>query len=467
MYLNRVHHVVYKSADVPKQYVLYWMHQATRVNYNHALNWAIYLANKQQIPLLVLYVITPNYPKANLRSFTFLLEGLQETKAEVEKLGATFVVRIGEAIDHIKALLWDADSIIMDYSYAKHQKENRKKVYDAVQNQGSFQDIYVVESDVIVPTRQASIKEEYGAYTIRPKLMKVFQKYRDFKGLLWLDNTTRIAVASDDTLEDIDALLDRLPIDKSVKPSMFYKGGYQRASQMLYAFLQENIEKFEEMNDPSNDFTSKLSMYLHFGQISSLEVLDRVLLAKEQGRITEAASDAFIEKLLVRRELAINFMHFNSGYDDFYQMTENWAYETMEMHEQDPRPYVYSLDQLENMQTHDPYFNAAMREMVITGYMHNYMRMYWAKKIIEWTSTFVEAYNHIVYLNDKYFLDGRDANSYAGIAWCFGKHDRPWTERQVFGKLRYMNAEGLKRKFHIEEYVLRMELLEKHKGGKL
>lgn len=459
MYLNRVHHVVYKQQEVPKRYVLYWMHQAQRTNYNHALNWAITLANKQNLPLVVLFVLTPDYPKGNARSFMFMLEGLKEVKEDLIKLGVNFLFKVGNPITHLKPLLLDADAIIMDYSYSRHQKLNRKHVYDLVQNQGSFQDIYVVESDVIVPVKQASIKEEYGAYTIRPKLMKVYETYLDFNKIVLLENKTDLQFSSDDDLTDIERLLREVVFDWSVLPSNQYHGGYTNANKLLYDFLSENIEKFEDMNDPSNDYTSKMSMYLHFGQISSLEILDRLRLAKSQKRVSQAAFDAYLEKLLVRRELAINFMHYNSGYDDFYQMTEKWAYETMEQHDQDVRPYVYTLKELEQYQTHDPSFNAAMIEMTVTGYMHNYMRMYWAKKIIEWSPSHVEAFERIVYLNDKYFIDGRDANSYAGIAWCFGKHDRPWSERSVFGKLRYMNQEGLIRKFNIAQYIERMNLL--------
>jgi deoxyribodipyrimidine photo-lyase len=196
-----------------------------------------------------------------------------------------------------------------------------------------------------------------------------------------------------------------------------------------------------------------MSLYLHFGQISPLEILERLFLAQEHGQIEGESFDQYIEQLLVRRELALNYVTYQKGYDQFETMTEPWAYMTMKEHELDKRDYLYTLEQLENAKTHDNYFNAAMKEMFYTGYMHNYMRMYWAKKIIEWMPSYKLAYDTIVYLNNKYFIDGRDANSYASIAWCFGKHDRAWNERHIFGKLRYMNDKGLERKFNINNYV--------------
>ncbi|MFP4178128.1 MAG: FAD-binding domain-containing protein, partial [Acholeplasmataceae bacterium] len=245
----------------------------------------------------------------------------------------------------------------------------------------------------------------------------------------------------------------------SVRRSRYFKGGYIEASRRITAFLEERIERYQDSNDPGLDLTSKLSPYLHFGQISALEILERVLLAVEQQRVDGQGVDAFIEQLLIRRELAFNYVFYQEGYDRFRTMTEDWAYRTMAEHEGDERPALYSLKEIEAGRTDDPYFNAAMKEMALTGYMHNYMRMYWAKRIIEWSADYRTAYKRILTLNNKYFIDGRDPNSYAGVAWCFGKHDRAWTERPVFGKLRYMNANGLKRKFAIEDYVSHIESL--------
>jgi len=190
-------------------------------------------------------------------------------------------------------------------------------------------------------------------------------------------------------------------------------------------------------------------------------------LAQEQHQIDGQSFDAFVEQLIIRRELAFNYVYYLDGYDQFEHMTEPWAYMTMNAHDLDFKPDIYSFEQIELSQTHDPYFNAAMDEMRITGYMHNYMRMYWAKKIIEWSPSFGVSYRTIKELNNKYFIDGRDPNSYAGIAWCFGKHDRAWNEREIFGKLRYMNDKGLIRKFDMQSYISRIEQYKKIDSNKI
>jgi deoxyribodipyrimidine photo-lyase len=260
-------------------------------------------------------------------------------------------------------------------------------------------------------------------------------------------------------------LLEKLNLDRSVKPSEIYHGGYLAASKHFQSFITESMNHYLDSNDPSTNYTSKMSLYLHFGQISSLDLLERLFLLLNQQQIDGQAFDAYVEQLCIRRELAFNFVYYQKDYDTFEHMTEPWAYMTMREHERDQKEYIYSLNELEHGKTHDPYFNAAMHEMFYSGYMHNYMRMYWAKKIIEWTPTFKDAYQRITYLNNKYFIDGRDPNSYTGVAWCFGKHDRAWTERSIFGKLRYMNANGLERKFNILGYIdIVNDIISKEKG---
>ncbi|MGL5983046.1 MAG: deoxyribodipyrimidine photo-lyase, partial [Cetobacterium sp.] len=200
---------------------------------------------------------------------------------------------------------------------------------------------------------------------------------------------------------------------------------------------------------PDNERASKLSPYLHFGQISPLEIY--LEIEKLEGMTNQKQS--FLEELTIRRELAINFVYYNKNYDNWNGITYKWAYETLEIHIKDERKYIYSPKELETAQTHDIYWNACQNQMVQSGYMESYMRMYWCKKILEWSKTPKEAYEIAIFLNNKYFIDGRDPNSYAGVAWCFGKHDRAWKEREIFGKVRYMNSEGLKRKFEIQKYI--------------
>ncbi len=210
------------------------------------------------------------------------------------------------------------------------------------------------------------------------------------------------------------------------------------------------MDRYEELkNDPTKECVSNMSPFLHFGQISPLHIALRVSETDSPGK------DAYLEELIVRRELSVNFVFYNKNYDAFEGLPE-WAKKTLKEHEKDPREYVYTLEELENAETHDPYWNAAQREMTLRGKMHGYMRMYWGKKIIEWSRTPENAFKTAVYLNNKYELDGRGPNGFTGVAWCFGKHDRPWKERPIFGKIRYMNANGLKRKFDADGYVAKI-----------
>ncbi len=455
--MNKQRILTLKSKEQRGEYVLYWMQQSQRVHYNHALLHAIDHANQFDQPLVVFFGLTPSYPDANERHYHFMLEGLKEVKGILEHFGINFVFTLGSPEKGIEPYLEKASLLVMDYGYLKFQKIWRKNVWDYALDKGYLLGIDLVDTDMIVPVRVASDKAEYGAYTLRPKLKKLYQNFRDFTHLPTVKNKQKLPFKSDDSLDDIDRLVQSLPIDHSVKKSPLYRGGYIEANRLFFDFVQRKLNNYKNSNDPSLDLTSKLSMYLHFGQISSLEILDKLMLASSQGHVDGESLDGYIEQLLVRRELAFNYVTYQKGYDVFETMTEPWAYQTMDAHKDDFHPYVYTQIELEQAKTHDPYFNAAMMEMVHTGYMHNYMRMYWAKKIIEWSPSFKEAYETIKFLNNTYFIDGRDANSYTGIAWCFGKHDRPWTEREIFGKLRYMNDKGLERKFDIKSYVNRVD----------
>jgi deoxyribodipyrimidine photo-lyase len=226
-----------------------------------------------------------------------------------------------------------------------------------------------------------------------------------------------------------------------------FTGGTAEANRRFEQFLQQRLDGFaNNRTDPGGDGGSDMSPYLHFGQVSPLTL---ALLAQEHGG---SGTPAFLEELIVRRELAVNFVRYNDHYDSFASLPA-WAQKTLELHQADQREYGYSLDELERSATHEPYWNAAQREMVKTGKMQGYMRMYWGKKILEWSRTPQDAYSAALSLNNKYEIDGRDPNGYAGVAWCFGKHDRPWGERPIFGMVRSMNARGLTRKFAMDRYV--------------
>jgi len=322
-----------------------------------------------------------------------------------------------------------------------------------------------VESDVVVPIHMVSQKAEYAARTIRPKIKKQLNLFLEefelpqmkhiFPSILKKEISESCINKID--LDDLKIILKNMTIDHTVKPSLSFYGGEQKANEYLSQFIHQKLCLYLESSSPAVDYCSGLSPYLHFGQISPVYIVKEIEKAILQNPDLSKAGDAFLEQLIIRRELSMNYIYYNKDYDSFDGMTEPWAYKTMQEHLSDPREYIYTIEELEYGRTHDCYWNAAMFEMVQTGYMHNYMRMYWAKKVLEWSKTPESAYQTIVYLNNKYFLDGRDANSFAGIAWCFGKHDRAWTSRNIFGKLRYMNQNGLLRKFEMDDYIKRVD----------
>jgi deoxyribodipyrimidine photo-lyase len=310
-----------------------------------------------------------------------------------------------------------------------------------------------VESDVVVPVELASDKRETAARTLRPKISRHLDRF-----LVPLPKATPKAdtapEVSGEDLSDLDGLLGRLELDRSVPPVPLFTGGTTAAKKMLAAFIADSLPTYAaHRGQPQTNDVSHMSKYLHFGQISPVYIA--LELRKAAGGEN---TEAYLEELIVRRELPMNYVFYQPDYDVYASQPE-WARRTLADHAGDERPYLYTQDQLEQAETHDPYWNAAMTEMKVTGYMHNYMRMYWGKKIIEWSKTPEAAYRTTLYLNNKYFLDGRDANSFANVAWVFGQHDRGWTERTVFGKVRYMNAEGLERKADPKAYVAKVEAL--------
>ncbi len=452
MKLSRSLILIQPTAQKQGHYVLYWMQASQRISYNHALQEAILIANQHQLPLLVVFALVPSYPLANRRHYQFMLEGIQELSEELHKLGISFHIGLGNPLEVLEPFFPESSHVVMDIGYMRIQRQWRRQVYQRIIQDYPHIQLTSVESDVIVPVKIASEKCEYGAYTLRPKLHRLVSSYAiplEWSPLL---NKQFLSTSSLD-LANIDEILDNLPIRQDIRGVSLFKGGYTHAKQRLDTFIKDKLSHYLESNDPSKDYNSYLSPYLHFGQISSLEIY----LAVSHSSVNQEGKDAFLEQLFVRRELAMNYVFYNEKYDDFQFITEPWAYATMQEHLRDEREYLYTFEQLEQAKTHDIDWNAAMQEMKVSGTMPNYMRMYWAKKIIEWTVDYQTAYQTIVVLNDTYFLDGRDPNSYTGIAWCFGKHDRAWTERPIFGKLRYMNQAGLLRKFDMETYRLLVE----------
>ena len=420
-----------------RSFVVYWMQASQRVEYNHALEYAISRANDLGKPLIVYFGITDNYPEANLRHYQFMIEGLAEVEKSLkDKNIQMFIQNISPEKGAIE-ISKEADLMVVDRGYLKLEKYWRSIVAENIDIP-----LVQVETNAIVPIEEVSLKEEYAASTIRNKIMSLLSFYVKPFYIEELEHSSLKIKFKKPKFNLLD--INKLNIDMSVLPSEIYKGGTTNAKKWLDLFIKEKINNYDDLrNDPSLDYQSHLSPYLHFGQISPLYIYHQVM---------DLNNTSFIEELIVRRELSMNFVYYNSNYDNYNCLT-NWAKETLNKHETDTRPYKYSLEEFENYKTHDIYWNTAQKEMITTGKMSNYMRMYWGKKIIEWTDSPKKAFEIMVYLNNKYSLDGRDANSFTGIAWCFGKHDRPWKERPIFGMIRYMNASGLERKFNMQNYI--------------
>jgi deoxyribodipyrimidine photo-lyase len=434
------------------RYVLYWMQQSQRASFNPALEHAIAVANRARLPVLVGFGLMDDYPDANLRHYRFMLEGLQEVDATLAERGIKFVLRRATPADVAVALAEDAATVVCDRGYLRHQRAWRAEVAKRAPCA-----LVQIEGDVVVPVEVASRKAELAARTLRPKLHRLWDDYL----IPLADADVRepavdLRVESGLDLMDLEGLLDRLKLDRSVGPVRRFRGGTSEARRRLQKFLDAELDGYGEgRNEPGAVQCSLLSPYLHFGQISPVEIALAVRGATGAG---DSDRQAYLEELIVRRELAVNFVNFEERYDH-YDCLPGWARATLGAHRVDPRKHIYTREQLAAAETHDRYWNAAMREMVYTGLMHGYMRMYWAKKILEWSSDPETAFATTLHLNNRYFLDGRDANSYANVAWVFGAHDRPWPERPVFGKVRYMNAKGLERKFDMAAYLRAVDQL--------
>ncbi len=424
--------------------VIYWMSRDQRVHDNYALLFAQHLAVKNNRSLGVVFNLVPDFLEATIRQYGFMLKGLAEVEKELAAYNIPFFLLSGDPVKELPRFIKNnnASILVSDFDPLRIKRKWKKNAAEKI-------DIPFYETDAhnIVPCRYVSGKQEFAAYTIRPKIHRYLPEFlAEFPRLRKMKKSEGFASA----LTDWDRAYKNLNVNKDVKEADWIKPGEQNALQALKSFLENRFDKYaEERNDPTKDAQSNLSPYLHFGQLSAQRI---ALEVKKYGGNPESEK-AFLEELIVRKELSDNFCFYNREYDSFTGFP-GWAKETLNQHKDDKREFVYTKEQFENAQTHEDLWNAAQNELIKTGKMHGYMRMYWAKKILEWTNTPQYALNVAIYLNDKYELDGRDPNGYTGCAWSIGGvHDRPWTERDVFGKIRYMNRNGAKRKFDIEAYV--------------
>lgn len=420
---------------------------------NHALGFALEKANELKLPLKAAFVLTPDFPEANLRHYRFMLDGIADVQRFLAQEGIPFVLETGPMVSSVLALARQAAWVVTDAGYLRIQRQWRDTV--AKELSCAFT---IVESDCVVPVAAAYPGEAVAARVLRPKIMKQLDAYLDPVVLpkYWMKNAAHPFDSSPPIRPEM--LAAQAAVIKTVSPVSDFAGGETAAGARLKQFVRTSLADYDTLaRDPAARCRSDLGAHLHFGQISPVTVVREV----QASDAPESAKEAFIEQVVVRRELAVNFVYYNSGYDQYDAAVPAWARRTLADHQKDRRPYIYSPGVLERAETHDPYWNAAQMEMVITGRMHNYMRMYWGKKIMEWSPDPEAAFETMLALNNRYELDGRDPNGFTGVAWCFGRHDRPWAERPVFGKIRYMNAAGLERKFNISRYVERIRGLGK------
>lgn len=442
------------SPDPEGGAVVYWMQRAQRVHDNPALELAVAAGNLLNKPVVVLFVLMPAYPSANRRHFHFMLQGLRQLPAALAARRVGFVVRCGEIdevvrfSDEVRAAL-----LVGDENPLREPERWRRQLAEA-----GGRPFWTVDADVVVPSALLE-KEQYSAATIRRRLHRQLEWcLRPVAGRARAHVAWETPLGAPGRVVGPDegrwpGLLDRLALDARAGEVHAAEGGEMAGRQRLRAFVRRGLAGYAHArNDPSREATSRLSPYLHFGQLGPREVA----LAVRGADAPPEDRQAFLEEFIVRRELAVNFVRFNAHYDRL-DGCERWARATLDRHRADERRPLYDEQQLEEAETHDALWNAAQRQMRETGWMHGYMRMYWAKKILEWSPSPEEAMARAIALNDRYQIDGRDPNGYAGIAWAIGgKHDRPWgPERPIFGSVRYMSLASTSRKFDSRAYIAR------------
>jgi len=432
------------SPDFEGDCVLYWMQRAQRGLDNPALNMAIALGNTLKKPVIVTFALTADYPGAQRRHYRFLVDGLVDIEADLAGRGVPFVVRLGSPEAQIPVIAKElrASIVVGDENPLRVGVRWRQAVAERLEVP-----FYLIDADVVVPSSHFP-REEFAARTLRPKIHKLWDEY--LKPVQ--DLAAKIAWTKDKPsgLEiDPDALMTALKVG-GVGEVSGYKGGTREALDRLDRFVETRLPRYHtDRNEPTPYMTSELSAHLHFGHIGPLTIALRVL---GSGAPREAI-DAYLEELIVRRELSVNFISRNPRYDELAGCPD-WAMKTLDEHRGDRRPVIYDASTLEAGETHDPLWNAAQHEMALTGRMHNYLRMYWAKKLLEWSPDPETAFAIAVDLNDRYEMDGRDPNGYTGIAWAIGgKHDRPWPSRPIFGTVRFMSYESTRKKFDSAGYI--------------
>jgi deoxyribodipyrimidine photo-lyase len=410
--------------------VIYWMNRDQRVDDNWALLDAQAKAIELKQPLVVVFCLSKKMNtisgSKNNKQFLFMKQGLLVVRERLNKLNIPFILSNDEADIELPKIIKEikASHLFVDFNPLREVQAMVNSVKAKI-NITMFE----VDAHNVIPAFYVTNKQEWGAYTLRPKVHKLLDKYLTEFPAIIKQAKTNLNTKSD----------DKEILGEEIKVVDY-------ANLALKEFIEIRLKNYDQRNDPNADATSRLSAYLHFGQLSA----QRIALATKQSKL---ASESFLEELIVRKELADNYVLYNPNYDNFEGLPD-WAKKTLNKHLDDPREYTYTLKQFEEGKTHDPIWNAAQLQMVKSGYMHGYVRMYWAKKILEWSKDPQAAIKTAIYLNDKYELDGQDPNGYVGVMWAIGGvHDRPWQERKIFGMVRFMNDKGMKRKFDVDAYT--------------
>lgn len=430
--------------------VLYVMSRDQRVHDNHALLLAQQQALELKLPLAVVFCLLPKTGHRSHEHYRWMLDGLRGVESDLAKFNIPFMMLIGDPLSRLKSLFHHTDpaTIYFDMSPLRGPRKLHMQIAQDVQCP-----VYEVDTHNIVPTWRTSDKQEYAARTIRPKIHKSMPEFIEEPQEIQSHSFAWPGVVRPmkELQPMIDDVLEALP---SNGQTIAFASGEVAAKKVLRDFIAKRLRGYgSNRNDPSLEGLSGLSPYLHFGQISSLRAMIEVEKAVSANPKLRADADALIEELVIRKELSDNFCYYNTQYDSLNGAPQ-WGKATLHKHANDPRNFLYNRTQFDESATHDPVWNAAQNQLRRTGKMHGYMRMYWAKKVLEWTSSPEEAMLVLKYLNDFYSLDGGDPNGYVGILWSVGGlHDRPWFERSIFGTVRYMNDSGLRRKFDVDAYI--------------
>tara|TARA_R110001599_G_scaffold84130_2_gene226768 strand:- start:193593 stop:195077 length:1485 start_codon:yes stop_codon:yes gene_type:complete len=460
-------------------YVLYWMQINRRFQYNYALEYAVGWANKLGKPLLIYEGLSIEYPWACDRFHAFIMQGMKENLEFTQSNDLNYFSFVEPEIGAGKGLFYrlaeNACTVISDEYPVFIIKKHNERVADKIDVPYT-----TIDSNGIIPLGVTD-KDPYSAYLFRKIMQKHFKE--GFTNppkkdpIDELENKDQIELPKDflndypkvdKMLENIEETISGLDIDHEVGV-IDMTGTRQAALGKLGQFIGHSLLEYDEKrNHPDKKKTSGLSPWLHFGKISEFEIVKAALEHQPEGWTLEDLTpnggknsgffngdeniESFLDEVITWREVGFHFAHHVDNYDEFESLP-NWARTTMEEHKDDVREYVYTLEEFELSKTHDEIWNAAQTQLREEGIIHNYLRMLWGKKIIEWTPNHRTALEYMIELNNKYAIDGRDPNSYSGIFWCFGRFDRAWQEREIFGKLRYMTSESTRKKVKLDQYL--------------